>query len=356
MRRDRHRRHRLILAWFALGLLLGHLALAGLLEREPGLRDPDWQVLTQRLRQRRAEAADRPLVVVLGSSRTQLALDAATLSRTPGAPLVFNACSPGTGPLAQQVYLRRLRAAGIRPERIALEVMPPFFTDEGAIQEERFLHTEVFSLGELLAILRHTREPLRHVRHWVEAHLVPVAEQRRALQRRLLPRVLWSDTGEFGTDRDGHGWRPAPSDCTPDYRAGLLRLNLNQYAAALRSPRLCEARLARVEYLLGCCRAEGIECTLFLPPESSLFRRRMAPGVYAGLGAAVRRLGVAHDARTWLPDDEFIDGHHAAIEGTIHFTELFGRRVLGLTRREARRGGPAPSGPGRPGGSRPPGS
>src|SRR5207245_1345658 len=77
------------------------------------VRDPEFAAKLERLQARRAEAAGRPLVLALGSSRMAFGLDAASLSGDgdgQGA-LVFNFALLGGGPLLNLVVLQRLLAA-----------------------------------------------------------------------------------------------------------------------------------------------------------------------------------------------------------------------------------------------------
>ena len=71
-----------------------------------------------KLRQLVAEAPDRPLLLMLGSSRVCWAFRAGTLDGMPdsdGRPLrVYNFGIPSTGPIFELLYLRDLLAEGIR--------------------------------------------------------------------------------------------------------------------------------------------------------------------------------------------------------------------------------------------------
>jgi hypothetical protein len=354
MRRHTLGRNRAILGWFAAGFVLVQLALAWQLETAwPGVRDPEWHLLMERLQQRRAEAPGRPLVVVLGSSRTQIGLGAAALSRAPAGPLVFNACVPGAGPLAQQALLDRLLLE-VRLDRVAFEVMPPFFSQRGASLEESFLAAEQLTLSEVWRAIRQAREPGRVARRWLRGRLAPVVMHRAALQRYLLPEMFHCAEPLPWADRDGHGTKAAPTDCPQEKRDGLTRLMMAQYGPALRCPTLFEPRVQALEHLVQRCRQDGIDCVLFLPPESSFFHTRTETGLQAALQQLAARQNVpVHDGRAWLPDEDFIDGHHALLTGSERFTARFAREVL---RPAALRDVRGPTAPGRRDGNRPPGS
>ena len=78
-------------------------------------------------------SADRPTVVMLGSSRTGLAFHGKraeqALAAELGRPAVaFNYGVPASGPVTHLVYLDRLLDGGITPDVLVLEVMPTMLT------------------------------------------------------------------------------------------------------------------------------------------------------------------------------------------------------------------------------------
>jgi hypothetical protein len=391
MRRGKRKNARAALAWFAVAFLLGQGLLAVQLEWAwPEARDPEWHLLVQRLQQRRDEAPDRPLVVVLGSSRSQMAFDAAWLSRDPAGPVVFNAAVAGSGALAQRVYLERLLARGLRPDAVVVEVMPPYFSAYGARFEESYPLWQCLTLAELVDVAPRAQDPSRVVKVWLKARLLPVCYHQPALQRRLVPACLRpGGDPEPCSDRDSHGWKANHHDYTARRRAELERFMLNQYDLALRSPPaaiepwarlalpggaplpdrqrgpvLSGRRVQRLDDLVSRCRQEGIGCALLVAPESSQFRARLAAPLRTSLDAVLADLArkhavEVHDARAWLGDEDFMDGHHATRRGAVRFTARF-EQVLKdeaiSSRRPVRRDEREPTRPGRQGGSRPPGS
>jgi hypothetical protein len=68
---------------------------------------------------------------------------------------------------------------------------------------------------------------------------------------------------------------------------------------------------------------------LVLMPESTEFATLYGPGSNDRLMAFMRSLNVPFtDARDWVPDHEFADGHHLLTGGASIFTERFTREVL----------------------------
>jgi hypothetical protein len=88
-----------------------------------------------------------------------------------------------------------------------------------------------------------------------------------------------------------------------------------------------------VRDLAALCRRERLPFAFLLMPECSQFREMYAPSFRAGLDglfADIRRGGEFEliDARCWVPDDGFWDGHHLHVEGATVFSDRFAREVL----------------------------
>src|SRR5438128_2658811 len=96
----------------------------------PQLRDPEYGRRLDRLHDRLAEYPNRPLVLVVGSSRTSMGLrpaawEAVRPNGTRPDPLLFNMSLVGSGPVMELMCLRRIYADGVRPEAVVIEVWPP---------------------------------------------------------------------------------------------------------------------------------------------------------------------------------------------------------------------------------------
>src|SRR5258708_6444152 len=113
------------LAW-GLGLFLAAQAAFALALLGPGsrLRDPEVALKLRALRRLLSAQPGRPLVLALGSSRLGVNLRPHELpgAADPGAPLVFNFALCRSGPALELLCLRRLLAAGVRPDRLLVEV------------------------------------------------------------------------------------------------------------------------------------------------------------------------------------------------------------------------------------------
>jgi hypothetical protein len=77
--------------------------------------------------------------------------------------------------------------------------------------------------------------------------------------------------------------------------------------------------------LLELCRKEQVPVVLFVPPESAIFRSWYAPEGLAEIDRLLAELQADYhvrilDARTWVDDKDFHDGHHVKASGAQVFT------------------------------------
>ena len=138
------------------------------------MRDPEYAAQASRLRARRAEAPDRPLVLVLGSSRVQQGLRAGPAAPGPdGRPvLVFNFGLSGAGAYLDALCLRRLFAEGVRPDLLVLEVLPPTLNQPGPHPvEENWLDAGRLRDAERDFLDRYHSDPGRTLRQWLKGRV-----------------------------------------------------------------------------------------------------------------------------------------------------------------------------------------
>src|SRR5262249_53740330 len=103
--------------------------------------------------------------------------------------------------------------------------------------------------------------------------------------------------------------------------------------AALAVFRLGEPSCRAQRDLLQLCRDEGIAIALLWMPETAAYRSWYGPDVLARVRAFLGEIGRDYgapliDAREWVGDDGFSDGHHLTTAGAAVFTERFGREAL----------------------------
>jgi hypothetical protein len=328
-------------AWQA--LLWGLLSFAGLqlvlglyLERGPQrLRDPEFAAKRQRLRARLAESPGRPVVLMVGSSRTLLGLRAADLSK-PGGPLVFNFGLTGGGPVREKLVLDRLLADGVRPDLLLVEVFPALLDDaDGHSLEEVWFSGEWLQAAEVAGVKDYHSRPRRLAEAWCRSRCLPVwwhqADLRRALglsSRRGRNKVLIPMDGA-----DGHGWLPYHTDVTAEERDRATAVARATYRDTFGPFRVAPRAAAALRQVVRRCHQEGIRVRLVLMPEGPVFGSFYPPSARAGvdafLGGLCRDEGVTLvDARDWLGEDDFWDSHHLLPSGAARFTDRLGREAL----------------------------
>jgi hypothetical protein len=331
------RRKRNDIAWYVLGFVAVQLALAVGVERYwPAVRDPEFADLVQIYRDRHAEDPGRPVVLVLGSSRTQRALRAGNLGRPgdPTSPLVLNFAVAGGGPMMHQVVLRRAQHAGVRPAGVFLEIMPMSLSRrDGTSMEERRPASARFTAAEVGRLWRYFAEPYRLCGPWLLGRVLPVYHHQAELRDALGLDVLAAGRPHRHMSfRDDYGWVPCSAVFSPPQVKWLTREAFWEYAGALTQPELAPGAVRAVRDVLRLCRAKGIPVVLVVPPESSAFRA-YAPAVEESQLKAVRSLAAEFalpviDARAWVEDAGFYDGHHTTQQGADRYTERFGREAL----------------------------
>jgi hypothetical protein len=324
------RRKRADLAWFLSGIVLTQVALAiGVECFWPAVRDPEYDEIKRIVRARGAAAPGRPLVIALGSSRTQMALAAERLNR-PGdaaAPVVINAAISGGGPMMSQIVLRRLLRAGLRPDLVFVEIMPlALSAREGAPVEERQRGLGRFTLREAVRLSRYYAERYRLCYPWLVARAAPSHRYHAELRGAVGIGTAWPKL------RDDFGWMPYTKRYARDEIARRTQVNLDWYASALIQPAVAPGALRALGDLVQLCHDRHIAVVLLVPAEGSAFRG-YAPHVEEAHVDAIRQLAYAMavpciDSRTWVDDDGFWDGHHATENGARQYTERFAREAL----------------------------
>jgi hypothetical protein len=328
------RRLKSLLLWYALGFLVVQLALAvGMETRWLSIRDPDFELVKEIVTARRAEYPTRPLFVALGSSRTVMALNAARLNHPEdaAAPLVINGALWGAGPMLEQVALRRLVAAGLRPDRVFVEVMPAAYSArKGVPFEERYIVSGRFTADELVSLCPYYAR-LRHLLlPWCHARLLPV-DRRHAELHCALGLEWTSAQGEIVPPRDAYGWSASRETFSPAQVQAHTRKALENLDITL-TPIVAPGPVRALRDLVAYCRDRQIAVELVAPSEASVFRDHdpQAEEIQMNvLRRLAQELGVRlTDARCWVDDHGFWDGHHMTIQGANQYTDRFAREVL----------------------------
>src|SRR5262249_48739335 len=150
----------------------------------PILREPEYGHKLARLSEALHAAPERPLVLVFGSSRTQIGLRPEVLADLDASeaerPLVFNFAFAGCGPLESLIHLRRLLALGIHPRGVVIELLPAFLSLAMDTEELPYRFVNWLTPEELTRFLPYSVRPGRLCTDWADRRLVPSSANRRA--------------------------------------------------------------------------------------------------------------------------------------------------------------------------------
>jgi hypothetical protein len=324
--------------WLLAGFALYQVAMAAVIDGWlDGVRDPEYATKLAKMRVLLKNAPDRPLVLVLGSSRTAYGLNAHRLSKPEfnPEPIVYNFGLMGGGPLLQTVTLRRLLAEGIRPGLVYAEVMLAHVLQcRGRLLEEKGLDGARLCGREVWWLRRYYHQPRRLFASWVLGRLLPCYRHQAEVREwcGLLAPDPDSNPNNPGY-LDSHGWRARTDTITAEYCRKTTEMALSQYAEACTATVVGEEPLHALETLLELCRREGIPVSLVLMPEGKPFRDLYSAEARATCARLLARLqarwGVrVIDARDWVDDSGFWDTHHLLPDGAEQFTRRFARAVL----------------------------
>ena len=318
----------------AVGLIVFVAATLGCgwaMERADAVRDPVYGQKENRLRA--LTRADGPLILVLGSSRVENGMNAGhaemVLRRTAGQRvIVFNFGVSGAGPLTMSIYFQRMLARGIVPDGIVIEVLPKMLSDTAIGPPElAWLNPERFSHRERAELARISPSGTAHWR----SSAMPWREYANQILFRIgQPYVPPSVRFVWTLPMDDHGWSRFFQDgVTPEQRASWT----------LRAERECKPNLtafhadgvaaASFRQLIETCRERRIPVHLLLMPEGTAFHGWYGPSVNERLAAYLSSLPVPMtDARRWMPDDAFADGHHLLPHAATAFSERLAGEIL----------------------------
>jgi hypothetical protein len=309
----------------------------------PEVRDGSYTLRERHLLERLKATPSAPLVLVLGSSRTETGLRAESLGKnlTDTETVVFNFGFASAGPMVELVCLRRLLARGIRPDLLFIEVIPAqCHLAGGRPMEEVMLYRNRLSAAEVRFLMHYHSQPRRLAARWCLDRLSPMMYRAELHEALLLDR---SRLPAADAALDWGGWAPTIREVSPEQRQLYTAVARDQYDEACADARLAGGTQRALHDLLSVCKRERIPAALLLMPEGSTFRALYSASAEAGLKKLLQELAAEYevsvvDARLWVDDTGFWDGHHLLPPGAAVFTERFGREALAPMLRQMRRG------------------
>jgi len=297
----------------------------------PEWRDPEYGHRFQRLRRLQAVNPGRPLVLAIGSSRTQMGLSPSHMATGENGPIVYNLAHSGYGPIHLNMLLRRAKAADVAPQAVLIEYMPPAFQEFGSIKDLMNDYLPTLSLEDIANLKPYCIDVAALRSQWVRARLHPFYSMRMTLMSHLqpgwLPRLLRQDY--LWTMVDDHGWVPYvyPS-VSAEFRAkGLERMH-ESYFRSLQDFRIGPWQEKALRDMITICKDEGIRVAIYTMPESPIFRSWYTPETsrrsQAFLEGLRQETGVAvFETTSGFGEEDFADGHHML----RHAAKSFSRRL-----------------------------
>jgi hypothetical protein len=332
------------LLWGGLGFVALQLGLALAMELWlPQLRDLEFASKLSRLQCRRAESPSAPLVLMLGSSRAMYGFQPECLSgkaSPDGRPiLAFNFALAGAGPMREWLCLRSLLERGLRPDLLLVEVIPLLLNDSGPERqcEENWLYVPALAATDVSRLQRFSTRPTHLTRTWLRARLVPEYTLRANIlgwldHRWLLPSSrpwLWARM-------DRWGWVPQTETAAlppPQARQEGVAFSRRYFLPALSDYRIGTEPARALADLLELCQREKVPALLVLMPEGPEFRSWYTTRALSEIDqllAGLRRtysVGLI-DARTWVPEEGFLDSHHLLPAAATEFSARLAGEVL----------------------------
>jgi hypothetical protein len=291
-------------------------------ELSPVLSDPIYAARERQLSALRATQPNEKLVLFLGSSRVQDAFRGGDVNPA----TAFNFGTPGAGPIANSLYLRRLLGEGHVPDLLLLELMYPLCADGGPWPQEGPLITadRVTRAERDLLISRYGFPDELYRRLWRRSALVPFVTHGFKLIGRASPDALPSNKQmRAAHGADEHGWLAPLEGLKPD--AAKRDKQLAHYKPWVTDWRAGPWTHAALADTFDLCREHNITVALVLMPEGSAFRALPSAESNARLSAYIAELKARFgcsviDARDWFADDAFLDGHHLLRPSAERFT------------------------------------
>lgn len=291
------------------------------------LRDPEYGKRIAQLQDRIAENPGRPLVVVIGSSRTAMGVRPGVLN-DPTQPLIFNMSLVGSGPIMELLTVRRMLADGVKPDAVLLEYWPAFLREDGPYSEEgRFQTTRLYPVDRP-TIREFWHDPLRTEQSMLRQRMSPWYSHRMPMMNQLMASWLPSRqrTDSSFEKIDSWGWLPGHKYSTLALIEAGHAASAGFYVPLFRDYRIGTDADRAIRAAVSDLRTAGVRVALLYMPESARFRSFMPTTAVTLAESHFDRtrselaLPVI-DCRGWVGDEQLPDGFHLTQPGAAEFTQ-----------------------------------
>jgi hypothetical protein len=223
--------------------------------------------------------------------------------------------------------LKRLLADDVLPEWLFLEVFPPSLAGEGA--ETTLAKT---SLRDFAFLADHPMSWLTYACYARDRFLLWTRYRTGLLES--LDRASISRDNRWDTlwNPASGEWRIIGRSISPEQLKAETADARRRYQDKLQDLKIATEADHATRELLELCRQRNIRAVLFVMPEASEFRSWYSTATrkrlekYLGSICSEYDLPLV-DARTWIPDTDFWDGHHLLLHGAQAFMQRFDAEV-----------------------------
>ena len=273
----------------------------------------------------------KPKLLALGSSRTQLGFDVQRFTQqyqlqTGVEIAAFNFGCPAAGPMTCNLYLRRLLDQGVQINYLLLEVHPGFISGCDPPYETQWLHGYRLRPEELTRLRGFGWDVPTPPHHGWKGWIVPFYAYRYSILNQYWSKMLPCPFGlTVGSASDDCGFVKAkelPQDRIPK----AIEYTRNEYAPAMNNYTVGGPGPRAIDDLLSLAQENNIAVTIVLMPESSIFRSWYGDAGNRAISDYALSLQHEHgveviNAREWVPDSGFSDGHHMQPAGSACYTD-----------------------------------
>lgn len=340
-RRHKARFGRAALFWAVLGYGLAQIAIGAMVDRwhpriPERLPEQVWDKKRKRLFELATNTPERPLIVMLGSSRTEGAFQASrvteALSTIKPTPLAYNFGVPAAGPLHEFLFLREMLGNRIKPCLLLIEYLPPLLNkrQRGLTSEEGWILPDGLSASHLLSLGPYLSKPAQIRREWLLSRIAPCYALRNDLHKDFRQRL---GIEPWGPKRPHDPWGELLHSPPPEDWPRRQKIAFDMYYSSLQNFELGTGPKKAMRDLVECCHKNDIQAALVLMPESSGFRRWYTREGRSRTQELLDELSQQFqlpviDATDWVCDQDFFDGHHVHQSGARVFTD----RIIGEIR------------------------
>jgi hypothetical protein len=306
------------------------LALAAAMETvKPEWRDPEYGHRLRQLRNWKAQAPNRPLVVAFGSSRTQMGLCPAAMEFPDElqSPVVYNFGYRAANPFRSWVQLMRLLDDGVKPDFVLFQIAP---IDLLVANDGRQLASSAGRLaaGDFRRLGPYTADTTVLIKPWAAARLLGWSHNREPVLSDLLPdwQPIQRRVDLYWERLDQYGFTPHHVEALT---AGQYQESYERARCSLAPtfPLLPTVKIQdrAIRDLVARCRSETIPVALFWAPESPTYRSWYSPAGRARFEAYHRQIAEelgtpVFSAPDHLTDADFADGFHLLRPGAEKYS------------------------------------